>query len=271
MITAERQPATPQAGLRWFQYSLRSLFLFTLVVAVTLGLIMNRVNQSRQQQVALAHIFAAFEKAPRIDPDRAGGALVRYAYQLDRSGQFDASAELPWPKWLVQWAGVDFFSDVTELQVSYCQMRDYDLQELEPYLMSLHALRKLHLGPSTGPSDSVDISDDGLDHLAGLNRLDELTLEGPQFTDASVTRLAKMANLKSVTLIGTGVTEQGIERLEVALPACLVCREEERSWYATRWRARFGSRRAITTGGSQPDDWGWSPSETKRHTDANKE
>ena len=63
------------------------------------------------------------------------------------------------------------------------------------------------------------ISDDGLVHLKGLGRLRTLALTGsPGITDTGLPHLRKLSSLKFLYIGGTRMSDQGVKRLEAALP-----------------------------------------------------
>ena len=65
------------------------------------------------------------------------------------------------------------------------------------------------------------VTDRGLRELARMPNLTHLELSvNPGVTDAGVIELASVKSLRKVGLWGTGVTKDGIERLQAALPNC---------------------------------------------------
>jgi hypothetical protein len=166
---------------------------------------------------------------------------VRYSGDSDGTGSSISGPSLPWPEFLVRAFGIDFFRDVRALRISYCRIRDYDLEVLEPQFRSLTRLTSLHLGESTGPEDSVDVSDDGLRCLQSLTQLTELTLEGPQFTDRGLPYLQRMTGLHKITLIGTAVTDRGIAELRSRMPTCQIHGEDGKNRPWAQLRLRFHS------------------------------
>jgi Leucine-rich repeat (LRR) protein len=55
-----------------------------------------------------------------------------------------------------------------------------------------------------------------------LTNLNELTLGGKQITDAGLTQLKGLHNLKHLTLVQTSVTTAGLQEFKKALPAVKV-------------------------------------------------
>ena len=64
----------------------------------------------------------------------------------------------------------------------------------------------------------------GLKELRHFQGLSELRLDGLPITDADLTDLECMPNLRFLSLWQSGVTDAGIGRLRKALPECLIVR-----------------------------------------------
>jgi hypothetical protein len=62
------------------------------------------------------------------------------------------------------------------------------------------------------------ITDDGLQHLSGLRRLQILDLGGTGITDAGLQHLRELVELRHLNLADTKVTAEGVEMLKKALP-----------------------------------------------------
>ncbi len=62
--------------------------------------------------------------------------------------------------------------------------------------------------------------DPALAHVAGMQELCLLVLNGTQVSDAGLDQLRGLTNLKWIDLSNTNVTEKGAERLRAALPNC---------------------------------------------------
>ena len=117
------------------------------------------------------------------------GGVVWYDYQFDRADIPNAEqAEPPGPPWLRRLLGDDFFTNVTKLDLMQTEIGDAALNDLEV----LSELQSLSLGER--------VSDAGLAHLRGLAQLQTLDLRKTQVTDA------------------------GIQGLQKSLPNCKICR-----------------------------------------------
>ena len=122
---------------RWFQFSLRTLLIFTVVVAVGAGWLGNRVERKRQEREAAEAIV------------KLGGLAVHY-YEK-------GSEKSPGPDWVRSLLGENFFSDVVEVNLAGAAVHNSDLVCLD----NLVAIEKLNLS-------STKITDEGLASLARL-------------------------------------------------------------------------------------------------------
>jgi hypothetical protein len=72
--------------------------------------------------------------------------------------------------------------------------------------------------------DSLKISDEGLDSLAGMKSLQTLNLANTPITDAGLAKLTGLSALKDIDLHFTKVTDQGVQALQQALPEAKISR-----------------------------------------------
>ena len=99
-------PTPPKPRRRWFQFSLRTLFVLLTVLCVWLAV---TVNRARKQREAVAAIEAV-------------GGMVLYEHQYDDS-------EPPGPKWLRELVGDEYFVSVDV--VFFVEATDADLEHME--------------------------------------------------------------------------------------------------------------------------------------------
>jgi HEAT repeat protein len=86
------------------------------------------------------------------------------------------------------------------------------------YVARLQGLTRLGLGGTA-------ITDAGLKSVTSLRQLRELSLCSTQISDAGLEPLAGMTQLQEVCVVnGARVTSQGVEKLEKALPNCIITR-----------------------------------------------
>ncbi len=230
---------------RQFQFSIRSLLVGVMVVAVACSWFSVKMQQARRQREVVGAI------------EMMGGYVVYY-YQFDANGFFlPWPAEPPGPAWLQNLLGVDFLSYVRDLR--YEQATNAELKNLKGmtslrhlglagtqvtdaglvHLEELTSLQFISLR-STQASDAglvylkgltslqmlwlfrTQVTDAGLLHLKGLTSLEELLLSNTQVTDAGLVHLEGLTSLTHLALGGTQVTDAGVQDLQKALPNCQI-------------------------------------------------
>ena len=167
---------------RRFQFSLRSLLIFTLAVALVCNWLAVEMRQAREQKELV----------------KAMGERTWVYYDWKHSGP---SPQPPEPMWLRNLLGNDFFDTV--VRVGSDSFTDDGLQ----YLTGMTQLQGvcLHRSPLTGT---------GLQHLAGMTQLEFLSLNGTQVTDAGFQCLTGLTQLQTLELSGTQVTDAGLQHLK---------------------------------------------------------
>ena len=199
---ATSQPKSPARKLRWFQYSLRSLFLLTLVVSLVMGWVAPRMKRTRQEDEAVEEIKKLHGQ-------------VQYDYEVRQSGNPPLDEEPPGPAWLRNLLGENFFATVVKVHFDYDAASVTD-RDLEP----LKGLTQLQWVDLRG----TQVTDAGLEYLKGLKQLQALDLFGTHVTDSGLQRLRGLTQLSSLHLVRTHVTDEGVERLQRALPKCRIRR-----------------------------------------------
>ena len=182
---------------RRFQFSIRSLLLFVVVVAVVCSWFTVKVQQARGQR----EVVEAFEKV----------GFVMYDYEVAELDANGRRPPAPGPPWLRNLVGVDFLSDVVALR--YKRATDAGLVHLK----GLTSLQELVL-------DNTQVTDAGLVHLEGLTGLRHLDLTNTEVTDAGLVHLKGLTNVQWLFLYRTQVTEAGVQDLQKALPNCEIRR-----------------------------------------------
>jgi len=234
---------------RHFQFSIRSLLVLTVAVAILCSWMAVEMKMAREQKVALNEL----RKLP---------GYVFYEWQLDASGKQLPKAQPAQPEWLRKLFGDDFFWSVEMLYFSSSQITDAELARIA----GLTQLRHLWLGGThvvaKGPVinndiadrglahisvinnditdrglahisrltqlqdlqvDEAQITDKGLAHLARLTQLNYLSLsDNPQITDAGLAHLAGLTQLRALFLYNRQVTDEGVKKLQQALPNCKI-------------------------------------------------
>jgi hypothetical protein len=150
------------AGLvfRWrFQFSIRSLLVLTVAVALPCSWLSWEMKGASKQTEAVQEIY------------KLGGSSG-YDFEAKQGG--NPFAIPPGPAWLINLLEVDFFGTVVSVDVGL---------------------------PSTSHA--------GLAHLEALAQLQSLGIHGTGVTDAALARLAALTQLQGLDLSGTPVTDAG--------------------------------------------------------------
>ena len=138
-------------------------------------------------------------------------------------------------EWLRERLGNHLFSTPWSIEFGGSNVKDSDLSLLE----KLPEIRVLG-------ASACEIGDTGMQHIAGLEKLEgliandtdisdasahcwenlvnlkHLDLSKTKITDASVPELLKLRKLEYLDVHGTAISSAGIEKLRVSLPECLV-------------------------------------------------
>jgi len=193
---------------RWrFQFSIRSLFLLTVAVAIPCSWLAVEMKAARGQKDAVA----------ALAKDARWGDWTTYDYQCSPPG-----SEPRGSVWLQTLLGTDFFNDVIEVSIEtdakidllpafprlqslildHSQITDAGLG----YCPGLHRLRTLSLR-------GTRITDEGMMSIVDSVQLEALWLDDTQITDAGLARLAALTQLESLWLYGTQITDKGLAYL----------------------------------------------------------
>ncbi len=195
---ATPQPEAPARKLRWYQYSLRSLLLFLLLVSLGMSWVAVRMKRARRQEGAVEEI------------EKFGG-WARYDYEVQQSNRPLPSAGPPGPAWLRNLLGEHFFATVVDVHLAGTQITDASLERLK----RLTQLQTLDLW-------ETKITDAGLEHLEGLTQLQVLDLWRAHVTDAGLKHLKGLTQLQTLGLCETKVTYEGVKGLQQAMPKCRI-------------------------------------------------
>jgi hypothetical protein len=175
-------------SFRWrFQFSLRSLLVATVAVAIPFSWLAVEMKKARRQREVV-------ERIQKLG-DRVG---VRYDYVFTPPFCF----EMPGPVWLRKLVGDDFFASVEGVHLDEMFETDIAL----PYLRELPRLWELHL-------ENTQVTEAGLEHLKGLTQLRWLSLANTHVTDAGLQHLAGLTHLEQLILSDTQATDGGLQHL----------------------------------------------------------
>jgi hypothetical protein len=201
MQTEPPKADPPKRKRRWFQFSLRTLLIFTTIVALGSGWFRARIAKARKQRAAIE----AIEKS---------GGMVLYDYQVDLSGGLMPNAKPPVVSWPWTLFGRDCYLPVAEAVLR----SDHEIN----YLDELNELRVLRLdgyvvadgGLSPATEIRPRLTDAGLATIEGLSHLKELDLQSTDLGDTGIKRIAKLRRLRSLELSDTKITDAGLENLK---------------------------------------------------------
>jgi hypothetical protein len=195
----------------WFQYSLRSLLLLTLAVAVVCSWMSVEVKKAKQQAAAVAAATGLH------------GVLVWYGNAPDPSdtppkGQSQTAA------WLWRLVGADFFAEPSCAEwVPECAPESgAKIAPRDPKNVGDIAAERLgHLPQLRAVSLSESaVTDEGLRHISRLAHLRVLELVETGVSDTGLRHLEGLKQLETLNVSGTNVTGDGVRRLQRVLPHC---------------------------------------------------
>ena len=193
---------------RWrFQFSIRSLMVLVVIVAIPCSWLAVEIKKAREQQEVVNEI-----------------PYVIYDFE-----NHDAE---PRPLWVRHLLGDDFFGSPVQANPStsdtdarlehisgLSQLEGLRLMDTEitdaglAHLQGLTKLRWLQL-------DNTAVTDAGLKHLRGVTGLEYLGLNNTHITDVGLAYLAGLPHLRELNLNFTKVTDGGVKTLQRALPNC---------------------------------------------------
>ena len=162
-------------GLRWFQYSLRTLLLAMLLASIAMSWVAVKVQRGREQKEAVKAI-------------KSLGGEVHYDYEFDASG-----GEPIAPAWLRSILGEDCFAIVVSVSFPSWSVPDAALDHPE-HLSGLQTLGLYR----------THVTDAALERLKGLTHLEELNLAGTQVTSAGLENLKGLTRLHTLRVIPYG-------------------------------------------------------------------
>jgi hypothetical protein len=196
----------PKPKRRWFQFSLRTLLLFTVVCAVGAAWVATRMEQERRELDAVKTVVRLGGCANFNDDCYDDGRLHKSPAEDKAPGLFTR---------LLRAAGLDPDFHVVHVLflggIERTSVKDSDLV----VLTEVPHLRDLELY-------DVEIGDEGLRFAAGLKELRNLRLCRTRVTDAGLRYLVNLKELKTIDIDGSQVTWEGIERLQQAIPKAVI-------------------------------------------------
>jgi hypothetical protein len=173
-----------------FQFSIRSLLLLTVVVAIPFSWLAVEMNWAKKQR-------------GMVEPLWKLGGSISYDFETNASGcTVEEGLLTPPPAWIRDKFSNDFFGNVTIIALSSSEITDDDLNNLE----GLKLTPILHLY-------NTQITDAGLKHIEELKQLKILNLASNAITDAGLKHLESLEQLTSLGLPGNQISGPGIEHI----------------------------------------------------------
>ena len=171
---------------RWrFQFSIRSLLVLTVAVALPFSWLAVEREQAKMQEKAVQEI-------------QNTGGQAGYFYLISSSAGPTLPGGPPAPQWLQNLLGKSFLATAC-----FAHVTDAHLEPLE-------TLTQLQILEISG----TQVTDIGLTHLKGLTKLQELSLDGTKVTDAGLAHLKGLTQLQRLYLRNTQVTDSGLAHLK---------------------------------------------------------
>ena len=175
---------------RRFQFSIRSLLEFTVVVALPCSWLAVEMRAASKEREAVA----MFRKL---------GMSLDYDYQLDASCMFLPNAQPPGPPWLRCLLGDDFLEYVQMVSLDHKEVTDTEVR----FLKWLTRVRYVFL-------NSSNVTDAGLETLSELKELHSLRLDATNVTNAGLEHLKGLNKLECLSLDVTQITDAGLEHIK---------------------------------------------------------
>jgi Leucine Rich repeat len=221
----------PKRKRRWFQFSLRSLLIVTMICAIGSAWVARKMERKRLERAAIEAILKL-------------GGNVEYDYQLVKPfpPSFSRTAEPYGPAWMRRLLGENFFSEVNGVFLYGANVTDDELVNLKWFteavclmleknnitdigLVNLKGLTRLY----ALSLDVTNVGDAGLENLGGMDELRYLGLKSSKVTNAGLVHLKGLRRLRYLDVSDTRVTDAGVKDLQIALPNCkILCQQSSR-------------------------------------------
>jgi hypothetical protein len=196
------------ASRRRFQFSIRTLMVLVIAVALPCSWLACEMKRARRQREAADTIYTfgghiVFEDQSVLY--KRGNEITTIPWNPPVFLAKNLPQMEPWntSPWLRRLLGDDFFMIVVAVNQSYQKVTDDGLN----YLPKLSELKALNL-------DKTQVTDVGLTNLRGLTALQSLSLNGTRITDAGLKNVEELKTLKELSLNKTQITDAGLESLK---------------------------------------------------------
>ncbi len=192
---------------RRFQFSIRSLLVLVVAVAVPCSWFATEVRRAERQRHAVETILLAdgsvsYDFAPHT-------SILAERREFFRDAILDAIPDggLNIVDWTFDALGVDYSRRVETVNLGM-----------------IYPVSGFSNGYGPVPPPYGRGSDELLSELRSLPDVQRLTVAGPRVTDAGLEHLAALTELAELKLYGTHVTDAGVAKLQQALPNCKITR-----------------------------------------------
>ena len=177
---------------RWFRFSLRSMLLLVVVIAIPLAW---KVNRARNQRAVVAEL-----RKLNAQIDYYHG--YEHYYEMEATKGVQRFVPPPGGKWLHDLLGREYFVEVIQVTVDGPQVTDDTLA----LIAKLPEIKYVNLNSAPG------ITDDGLVHFANIHNLEGVTLISDRISSAGLMHLTGLKRLKK--LWGAGwITDASLEQI----------------------------------------------------------
>ena len=188
-----KTPKVLKRDYRWSRYGLRTVFVVLTIGCMCLAWMARNIHQAEEQREAIEAI-------------RKMGGEVWYDYQREEES-WVSPGDPPFPAWLLNLLGIDFFA-----KVKWVAFWDVGVSDLDLTWLAKQKLERLDL-------DERSVND--VTPLANTMGLEQLTLKSASVND--VTPLAKLTTLRGLNLRSTQVSDvtplaelKNLRRLDLA-------------------------------------------------------
>ncbi len=217
-----------------FQYSLRSLMLLVLAVAVACSWFATQVQRARKQKEVMEAIAKLGGKSwySNSDPFATEPPDPLWLRNLFGDGFLGGGICV----WLTTDAGIERLKELPELElldlhgsrISHGGLRCLkELTQLKELFLGATSITDAELAHLTGFSGlralvlrDTGVTDAGLEYLEAIPTLERLDLAGTKITDRGLVHLKRLPHLVWLSVDGTGVTTDGMNDFRQALPNC---------------------------------------------------
>jgi hypothetical protein len=176
----------PKRKLRWYQFSLRTLLIVVTLFGIACSWLTIKVRQAKRQRIAAEML-------------RHSGCFLRYNDSDKPTSGCPTSGYptvVPAPRypWLKSILGEDVV-DPDISQDTLALLKDCPHLQVAIFV-------------------DVNITDEGLENIAGLQELQSLNLDGTRITDNGLRTLRTLPRLSQLSLVRTEITDKGLENLK---------------------------------------------------------